>query len=117
MGPTRKSDWPHVPIAARPSRGFADAAPRCRDCSRRGEVNGALLEDGTVLRVPPPEAERFTTLLQSGQTVVATGVELANPIGKVIEGRQIGSSREQLNQVQAPPGPGGKKGLRGPPAV
>jgi hypothetical protein len=67
-------------------------------------------------RLLPPEAERFTALLQSGQTVVATGVELANPIGKVIEVRRIGSSREQLNQVQAPPGPGGK-GRRGPPPV
>ena len=53
--------------------------------------------------------------LQPGQTVVAEGVELANPIGKVIEVGQIGSSRDQLNQVQAPPGPGDKKGRRGPP--
>src|SRR5437870_8483895 len=33
----------------------------------RGDVNGALLEDGTVLRLPPPEADRFATLLQPGQ--------------------------------------------------
>ena len=82
----------------------------------RGDVNGALLEDGTILRLPPPEAERLANLLQPGQTVVAEGVELANPIGKVIEVGQIGSSRDQLNQVQAPPGPGGKKGPPRPPA-
>jgi hypothetical protein len=83
----------------------------------RGDVNGALLEDGTVLRLPPPEAERFATLLQPGQTVAAAGTELANPIGKVLEVREIGASRDQLDQVQAPPGPGpgGKKGRRGPP--
>jgi hypothetical protein len=83
----------------------------------RGDVNGALLEDGTILRLPPPEAERFTALLQAGQTVVAEGVQLANPIGRMLAVRQIGSSRDQLNQVLAPPGPGGKKGRRGPPPV
>ena len=81
----------------------------------RGDVNGALLEDGTILRLPPPEAERLADLLQPGQSLVAQGVELSNPIGKVIAVRQLGSSRDQLNQVQAPPGPGGKKGRRGPP--
>lgn len=83
----------------------------------RGDVNGALLEDGTVLRLPPPEAERFATLLQPGQTLIAGGTELVTPIGAVLEVRQIGASRDQLNQVQAPPGPGGKRGRRGPPPV
>jgi hypothetical protein len=81
----------------------------------RGDVNGALLEDGTILRLPPPEAERFATLLQPGQNLVAEGAVLTNPIGKVFEVRQLGATRDQLNQVQAPPGPGGKKGRRGPP--
>lgn len=84
----------------------------------RGDVNGALLEDGTVLRLPPPEAERFATLLQPGRTIVATGTELASPVGKMLEVRQIGASPDQLNQVEAPgPGPRGKKGRRGPPPV
>jgi Histidine kinase-, DNA gyrase B-, and HSP90-like ATPase len=82
----------------------------------RGDVNGALLEDGTVLRLPPPEAERFASILQPGQILIAEGAELASPLGKVLEVRQIGASRDQLNQVQAP-GPGGKKGRRGPPPV
>jgi hypothetical protein len=82
----------------------------------RGDISGALLEDGTVLRLPPPEAERFASLLQPGQTLVAEGFGYANAIGKVIEIRQLGASREQLKEVQGPgPGPGGKKGRRGPP--
>src|SRR5947208_3012378 len=40
---------------------------------KRGEVNGALLEDGTVLRLPPPEAERLESWLRSGQTVSVRG--------------------------------------------
>jgi hypothetical protein len=81
-------------------------------------VNGALLEDGTALRLPPPEAYRLSSLLQPGQTVVAEGVVFSNPIGKVLEIRQLGASREQLSQIQAPgAGKGGKKGRRGPPPV
>jgi hypothetical protein len=72
----------------------------------RGEVNGALLEDGTVLRLPPPEAERFTILLQPGQTVVAEGSEYGNALGKAFEVSQLGPSRDQLSAVELPPGPG-----------
>jgi hypothetical protein len=83
----------------------------------RDDVNGALLADGTVLRLPPPEAYRFAALLQPGQTVVAEGVGFTTAIGKVLEVWQLGASRDQLNQVQvrAGPGKGGKKGRRGPP--
>lgn len=72
----------------------------------RGEVNGALLADGTVLRLPPPQAERFATLLQPGQTVVAQGSEYANALGKIFEASQLGPSRDQLSAVEPPPGPG-----------
>jgi hypothetical protein len=41
--------------------------------SPRGEVDGPLLDDGTVLHLPPPDANRLTNLLQSGQVFVAQG--------------------------------------------
>jgi hypothetical protein len=72
----------------------------------RGDVNGALLEDGTVLRLPPPEADRFANLLQPGQPLVAEGDGFANAVGKVLEVRQLGPSRDQLSLVAEPPGPG-----------
>jgi hypothetical protein len=75
----------------------------------QGDVNGALLEDGTVLRVPPPAAMTFTALLQASQMIVAEGVERSSPLGKVMEVRQIGPSRAQLNWVAAAGGPQGKK--------
>src|SRR5882762_6883838 len=40
---------------------------------KRGEVNGALLDDGTALRLPPPEAERFDSWLRTGQMVSVRG--------------------------------------------
>jgi hypothetical protein len=80
---------------------------------KRGEVNGALLENGTILRLPPPEAERMQTLLQPGQSVAARGAHLVTPLGTVVEVRAIGSSPEQLTEFAFPP-PGGPKGKGGP---
>ena len=71
----------------------------------QGDVNGALLVDGTVLRLPPPQAYRFATLLQPGETVVAEGAGIATPIGRVLEVQQIGASRQELSLVETPPGP------------
>jgi hypothetical protein len=70
----------------------------------RGDVNGALLEDGTILRRPPPEAERFTNLLQPDQALVAEGDGFATVLGKVFEVRELGPSRDQLSLVAEPPG-------------
>jgi hypothetical protein len=80
----------------------------------RGDVNGALLEDGTVLRLPPPEADRFVDLLQPGQALAAQGDGFASAIGKVLEVRQLGPSRDQLSLVAEPPGPGRDRRPRPP---
>ena len=80
---------------------------------KRGEVNGALLENGAVLRLPPPEAERMQSLLQPGQIVAARGISLVTPLGTVVDVRAIGSSLEQLTELAAVPplrGPGSKGG-------
>ncbi len=76
----------------------------------RGEVNGALLENGTILRLPPPEAERMQSL-QPGQSVAVRGASLVTPLGTVVEVRAIGSSPEQLTELDVPRPPrGGPKG-------
>jgi hypothetical protein len=75
----------------------------------QGDVDGALLDDGMILRLPPPEAYRFANLLLPGQTVVAEGSELATPMGRVMDVGQIGAWREQLSLVEGPPGPGPRR--------
>jgi hypothetical protein len=72
----------------------------------RGDTNGALLDDGTILRLPPPEAFRFASLLQPGQSLVAEGSELVTALGRVMDMQQIGASREQLSLIETPPRPG-----------
>jgi hypothetical protein len=63
---------------------------------KRGEVNGALLDNGVTLRLPPAEAARWANLLQAGQTISVRGVSLATPLGTVVDVRAIGASPEQL---------------------
>jgi hypothetical protein len=69
----------------------------------RGEVNGALLEDGTVLRLPPPEAERQASLLAPGQAITVHGVLKTNAYGKVLDVRTISASTDKSNDGQAAP--------------
>jgi len=84
---------------------------------KRGEVNGALLDDGTTLRLPPPEAERVQDLLRQGQAVSARGDVLDTALGKVVDVRAIGTSPEQMTELRGPRPPGPKEGpdRRGPP--
>jgi hypothetical protein len=78
----------------------------------RGDLNGVLLEDGTIIHLPPDEADRLAGQLAVGQPLYVSGYGVASPLGKVIEARQIGPNASQLAEVQAgPPGPG----RRGPP--
>jgi hypothetical protein len=86
----------------------------------RGEVNGAILENGTILRLGPREAAYQSALLQPGQTLAARGVSTTTVLGTVMEVEAIGASPNQLMEIGPPPGgpgrgPGPKRGDRGPP--
>jgi hypothetical protein len=74
----------------------------------RGEANGVLLTDGTIVRLPPPEMRRMEAKLVPGATVYASGDGYAGPLGHVVAARQIGPDKTQLTQVELPPpGPHG----------
>jgi hypothetical protein len=83
---------------------------------KRGEVNGALLDNGVTLRLPPLEAERLQAWLQPGQTVAVRGVSLVNALGTVIDVRAIGASPDQMTElaVRLPASPKGA-GPKGAP--
>jgi hypothetical protein len=69
----------------------------------RGDLNGALLEDGTIVRLPPPEATRLAAMLTVGAPVTVQGQGIEGPLGRVIEARSIGPDAGNLSQVAAPP--------------
>jgi hypothetical protein len=83
---------------------------------KRGEVNGALLDNGITLRLPPLEAERLQAWLQPGQTVAVRGVSLVTPLGTVIDVSAIGASPDQMTEltVRLPVGPKGAGPKGGP---
>jgi hypothetical protein len=84
---------------------------------KRGEANGALLEDSTVLRLPPPEAERLESWLRPGQTVFVRGDAFDTALGRVIDVRALGSSPDQMTELAGPRprGPKGGPDRLGPP--
>jgi hypothetical protein len=49
-----------------------------------GHLNGVLLEDGAIIRMPPADAEQDAAGLAVGQPLYAHGDGVSSPLGKVI---------------------------------
>ena len=64
-----------------------------------GEANGALLDDGTVLRMPPPEAARFAALLVPGHAVAAEGLARRWSLGTTVEVLALGASPDTMTPL------------------
>jgi hypothetical protein len=89
-----------------------------------GEVDGAVLEDGTVIHWPPHLAPRFSSVAARGDQVRATGWMETGPEGDThLELRTITNLRTNAsieNDAPAPPpppirGPGRRRGPAPPP--
>ena len=68
----------------------------------KGELRGALLADGTVLRVGPKEAEQFAILLAPGAKLAARGDGLTTKHGRVNNVLEIGPDPHKLKPVKRP---------------
>lgn len=55
----------------------------------KGEVDGALLEDGTILHVGKDRSEEWLAKLAPGKTVTAEGPGRTTPMGKVIDVKKL----------------------------
>jgi hypothetical protein len=75
----------------------------------KGELRGALLADGTVLRLGPKEAERWVELLRPGATLAATGEGLCAEYGIVIDVQKIGARLDTVRPVKEHGPPLGRK--------
>lgn len=82
---------------------------------KRGEVNGAVLDNAAQLRLPPHEAERFAELIKQDQMISVRGESMKSALGTVIEVTALGATPDRLAQLDArrpkPPRPDD----RGPP--
>ena len=66
----------------------------------KGEVRGALLEDGRAIRIPPHEAEERGTMLRAGARLAARGPGMAADGATVIDAKEIGASLAALEPVK-----------------
>jgi hypothetical protein len=80
-----------------------------------GDINGALLDDGTIVRIGPREAYLVASLLSPGQTLAVQGWGLTTAYGRVVDAQAVGPSSGQMTQV-APPLPPGYAPAVLPPA-
>jgi hypothetical protein len=75
---------------------------------KRGEINGAVFDNGTIVRLPPLEADRMEVLIEPAQSVTVRGATLKTALGTVVDVTAIGASPNQLTELAArprPPGP------------
>jgi hypothetical protein len=66
---------------------------------KQGEVNGVLLEDGTVVHFPPHAAFDFAALLQPGQTLAAEGLGSETAFGRGLEATALGPALDTLRPI------------------
>jgi hypothetical protein len=67
----------------------------------RGEIDGAVLDNGTIVHVPPPVGMQYANLFRIGAPLVASGYGTANSYGRSFEATAIGSSASQMQTVAA----------------
>jgi hypothetical protein len=67
----------------------------------KGELRGALLADGTIIRIGPKEAEHLTKLLTPGTKIAVSGDGVENQHGRVVQAKEIGSEMDDLRPIKA----------------
>jgi len=80
----------------------------------KGELRGALLENGDVIHVGPKEAARTAELLRPGSAIAARGEGLESAHGRVVSAAEIGLDLARLRPVKESPS---APKLRKPPSV
>jgi len=109
-GPDHDREYPkvkHTPMAAEGTVELSLFGPK-------GELRGALLSDGTVLRIGPKEAEQIAALLAPDAMVAARGDGLQTKHGRVIHVDEIGPDEDRMKRIKKPK-PKDKKPKHGHP--
>jgi hypothetical protein len=113
-GPRGRADRPPPPPPAPSGRADADTRTVRGRIDRfttapRGEVDGAVLDDGTVIHWPPHLADRFQGILAKGDRVKVVGWMETGPAGDThLEVQSVTNLRTNTtreNDVAPPPPP------------
>jgi hypothetical protein len=68
-----------------------------------GDLNGAVLSEGTNIRMGPAEASQFSNLLTPGQTITAQGWALNTAYGQVVDAQTVSPVSAPTATPQPPP--------------
>src|SRR5207245_2053273 len=69
----------------------------------KGEVRGALLEDGSIVRLGKHARPEARALLVAGSELAARGEGVSTDFGTCLEAKLIGTSRDKLQPAQGKP--------------
>jgi len=64
-----------------------------------GVLNGVLLDDGIVVRMPPFDAKQHASELAIGLWLFVSGDGISTPLGKMIAARKLGASRMDAKPI------------------
>jgi hypothetical protein len=67
----------------------------------RGEIDGAVLDNGAIVHFPPPVGTQYANLFQVGAPLAAAGFGTINSYGRSLEATSIGPSADHLQIVTA----------------
>jgi hypothetical protein len=67
----------------------------------RGEINGAVLENGTIVHFPPSAATQYANLFRVGSPLAAIGYGTISNYGRSLEASGIGPSADHMETVNA----------------
>jgi hypothetical protein len=65
----------------------------------RGEIDGAILDNRTIVHFPPPVGTQYANLFQVGAPLAVVGYGTSNTYGRSLEATSIGPSADHLQTV------------------
>jgi hypothetical protein len=65
----------------------------------RGEIDGAVLDNGTIVHFPPPVGTQYANLFQVGAPLAVVGYGTINTYGRSLEATSVGPSADHLQTV------------------
>lgn len=95
--------WPrNARWRARADRLSAAGTVRTPLFAANGEINGALLEDGTVIRIARPAAARFPDRFRRGARLAAEGPGSEEGGQRALVAERLGDAPESLADINSP---------------
>jgi hypothetical protein len=65
----------------------------------RGEIEGAVLDNGMIVRIAPHSSAQFSGLLQTGAAISVKGYGTENEFGRSFEATELGVGGQTLTQI------------------